>query len=111
MRGILVTVLFLLGVAVVSPVEAGIYQKLKVGKLEGKVTVQWLEPNVFLFIPDAERPLTFTRSNGEKIQPGRLITDGGSIPRPMWVFRNYSPWGYAPAFIVHDWIFYTKHCG
>jgi hypothetical protein len=39
-----------------------------------------------------------------------MYTDGGSIPRPLWAFRGYSPWGYAPAFIVHDWLFEMKHC-
>ena len=39
-----------------------------------------------------------------------MFTDGGSIPRPFWVFRNLSPWGYAPAFLVHDWEFDVYHC-
>jgi hypothetical protein len=86
------------------------YDKVKSGKLEGKIVVQWLKPDLFLFIPDAQNPLTFTRSTGETIRPGRMITDGGSIPRPLWAFRSYSPWGYAPAFIVHDWLFHMKHC-
>jgi hypothetical protein len=28
----------------------------------------------------------------------------------MRVFKNYSPWGYAPAFVIHDWLFHIKHC-
>lgn len=86
------------------------YGSFDTGTLKGKVVVQWLEPDLFLFIPDATSPLVFTRKNGTTIQPGRLITDGGSIPRPMWVFRSYSPWGYAPAFIIHDWLFHIKRC-
>src|SRR4051812_6864545 len=86
------------------------YKDVRQGKLSGKLIVQWLEPDVFLFIPDAAQPLTFVRANGSKLIPGRMITDGGSIPRPMRAFRNYSPWGYAPAFIVHDWIFRMKSC-
>ena len=39
-----------------------------------------------------------------------MYTDGGSIPRPLWALRSYSPWGYAPAFIVHDWLFHMRHC-
>jgi hypothetical protein len=66
---------------------------------------------IFVFTPDKEKPLTFVRYNQETIQPGKMMTDGGSIPRPLWVLRNYSPWGYAPAFIVHDWLFAVKHCG
>lgn len=86
------------------------YSDFTVGTLKGKLTVQWLESDLFLFIPDSTDPLFFRRANGQLIKPGRMLTDGGTIPRPMRVFRNYSPWGYAPAFIVHDWLFTIKHC-
>ena len=72
--------------------------------------VQWVDPDEFIFLPDNDRPLTFTRSNQDAITPGRMYTDGGSIPRPFRVFQHYSPWGYAPAFIVHDWLFHMRHC-
>lgn len=88
----------------------GSYDDIPAGKLEGKLIVQWIEPDVFLFIPDKNKPLKFTRKNGNVISPDRMLTDGGSIPRPLWILRNYSPWGYAPAFIVHDWLFDMKHC-
>jgi hypothetical protein len=39
-----------------------------------------------------------------------MPTDGGSIPRAFWVFKNYSPWGYGPAFVAHDWLFHIKNC-
>jgi hypothetical protein len=39
-----------------------------------------------------------------------MYTDGGSIPRPFWVLRNYSPWGFGPAFVVHDWLFHMQNC-
>ncbi|MBC2736535.1 MAG: DUF1353 domain-containing protein [Desulfobacteraceae bacterium] len=86
------------------------YSKTNVGTLTGNVRVQWLEPDKFLFIPDSNKPLSFKRHNGDVITPGIMYTDGGSIPRPLWGVRNYSPWGYAPAFIVHDWLFVMKHC-
>jgi Protein of unknown function (DUF1353) len=86
------------------------YSKVKPGKLAGKLIVQWIEPDRFIFEPDPKTPLTFTRHNGQSITPGRMITDGGSVPRPIWVLRNYSPWGFAPAFIVHDWLFEVKQC-
>ena len=86
------------------------YEKTKVGGLSGRLIVEWLEPDSFLFLPDDKRPLTFTRSTGEAITPGKMFTDGGSIPRPLWALKNYSPWGYGPAFIVHDWLFEMKHC-
>jgi hypothetical protein len=90
---------------------AASYDDFPVGTLKGKLIVQWWEPDKFIFLPDKDNPLTFVRSNGTAISPGRMFTDGGSIPRMLWVFRNYSPWGYAPAFIVHDWLFEMKHCG
>jgi hypothetical protein len=93
-----------------TPSSADTYADLQAGTLTGALIVQWLEPDVFLFLPDADRPLKFTRSNGDIITPGRMLTDGGSIPRPVWALRNYSPWGYAPAFIVHDWLFHIKQC-
>jgi hypothetical protein len=105
-----VVAVFLMFVCTSSDLRADKYSELKTGKLKGKLIVQWLEPDVFLFLPDSKDPLTFTRATGSTIVPGRMLTDGGSIPRPFRVFRNYSPWGYAPAFIVHDWLFHMKHC-
>src|SRR5262245_3498982 len=87
-----------------------LYKGLKPGKLEGKVIVEWMEPDEFLFTPSTEKPLRFTRSDGKVIEPGVMYTDGGSIPRPLWVFRNYSPWGYGPAFVIHDWLFHQNQC-
>jgi Protein of unknown function (DUF1353) len=92
------------------PASAQTYDSFAVGKLSGKLVVQWIEPDKFIFLPDKDVPLTFVRSNGDKIVPGRMITDGGSIPRPLWILRSYSPWGYAPAFIIHDWLFAMKQC-
>lgn len=105
----------LVAVALLSAAQGAIaadfqFDTVKTGRLSGKLIVQWLEPDLFLFIPDSDKPLTFTRDNGQAITPGRMLTDGGSIPRSVWILRNYSPWGFAPAFIVHDWIFEMKHC-
>lgn len=100
-------------IAIPAPPSAGPqieYDTLATGTLKGKLIVQWLEPDLFLFIPDATSPLSFTRASGKTITPGRMLTDGGSIPRGMWILRNYSPWGFAPAFIVHDWLFSMKYC-
>jgi Protein of unknown function (DUF1353) len=89
---------------------AGSYSSTPVGTLKGKLVVQWLQPDLFLFIPDQNDPLTFTRRDGTTIVPQRMLTDGGSVPRALWILRSYSPWGYAPAFIVHDWLFVMKQC-
>lgn len=69
------------------------YEKTKMGGLSGRLIVEWLEPDSFLFLPDDKRPLTFTRSTGEAITPGKMFTDGGSIPRPLWALKNYSHGG------------------
>jgi Protein of unknown function (DUF1353) len=87
------------------------YSRTEPGTLSGKLLVQWIDADRFRFLPDAEQPLTFVRADGESIRPGQMYTDGGSIPRPLWALRSYSPWGYAPAFIVHDWLFEMHHCG
>ncbi len=87
------------------------YSQIQQGKLTGKLLVEWIDADLFIFTPDKEKPLRFGRHNGEIIEPGRMITDGGSIPRMFWALRSYSPWGYAPAFITHDWLFAVKHCG
>lgn len=87
------------------------YDQVKPGReLKGRLIVEWMAPNYFLFTPSETEPLTFTRYDGKVIQPGLMFTDGGSIPRPMWVFRNYSPWGYGPAFVIHDWLFHMQNC-
>jgi hypothetical protein len=81
------------------------YKHTAAGTLKGTVVVEWYKPDLFKYRPDTTDPLTFTRRKGTVIQPGLMLTDGGSIPRVFWVLRNYSPWGYGPAFIVHDWLF------
>jgi len=86
------------------------YERVDKGELKGRLVVEWIEADRFVFRPDKDNPLAFTRRNGDKIAPGLMYTDGGSIPRPFWAIKNYSPWGYAPAFIVHDWLFHMKGC-
>jgi hypothetical protein len=103
-----------LSVAVIALAGAGCasthYAQTDVGTLEGKLTVEWYEPDKFIFRADEKDPLRFTRKNGEVIQPVDFWTDGGSIPRWLWALKNYSPWGYAPSYVIHDYLFYTKYC-
>jgi hypothetical protein len=73
--------------------------------------VRWVKNDYFQFIPNCDDPFIFTRANGKIIRPGVMYTDGGSIPRFAWGVPGYSAWGYAPAHIVHDWLFEAKHCG
>jgi hypothetical protein len=64
----------------------------------------------YLYTPDAANPLRFVRSTGEIIQPGRMRTDGGSVPRPAWVIPDINPYTYIKAYLVHDWDFSRHHC-
>lgn len=96
------------------------YDALVPGSFSGSVFVMWVgEGNSsgdgnFLFVPDPQDPLIFHRQDGSSagavIQPGMMYTDGGSIPKIAQVFNGLSPWGYAPAYMVHDWIFVARHC-
>lgn len=86
------------------------YDQTATGDLKGRLVIEWIDQDKFIFIPDPENPLRFTRQNAEVIQPNQMYTDGGSIPAPLRAIKSYSPWGYAPAFIIHDWLFTMKHC-
>ncbi len=88
------------------------YMTTNEGSLTGKIIVQWIEMDEFIFLPDKDDPLTFVRDNGNNdiITPGKMHTDGGSIPKPLQAFRSFSPWGYAPAYMIHDWLFVMKLC-
>jgi hypothetical protein len=87
-----------------------LYDRTDVGSLKGKLIVEWVDQDRFIFIPDPQDPLTFVRKNNDTIRPERMYTDGGTIPTALRAIKSYSPWGYAPAFIIHDWLFVMKHC-
>ncbi len=96
------------------------YDNRKPGVLRGNLLVLWvgegdnLGDGSFIFVPDPKRPLVFERSreNGTPwvVRPRAMYTDGGSIPRLAQVFQGFQPWGYAPAYMVHDWLFVAKNC-
>ena len=86
------------------------YLAVRPGQFSGKLDVRWIENDRFLFLSRTEEPFVFKRPDGQIIRPGPMYTDGGSIPRLLWGIKGYSPWGYAPAYIVHDWLFEAKHC-
>jgi hypothetical protein len=87
------------------------YRDTASAKLAGSLDIRWVNNDYFLFLPNKDEPFTLLRKDGTKIQPGPMYTDGGSIPRLLWGIEGYSPWGYAPAYIVHDWLFQAQHCG
>lgn len=86
------------------------YAKTPIGKFSGKLYVEWISPNQFIYRPDASDPLTYTTSSGIKIVPRLMYTDGGSIPRLFWSSSGLGPWDFAPGYIVHDWLFQQHHC-
>ena len=88
------------------------YDDFEVGRFEflESIRLRWVEPNWFEFLPSADEPFTFVRPSGDPVVPRRMFTDGGSIPRIAWVKKGLSPWGYAPAYLVHDWEFDLHHC-
>lgn len=96
------------------------YNAAPEGKFTGSLLVMWVGEGTlqgdgrFVFVPSPNAPLTFTRNNPSasitKITPEMMYTDGGSIPRAATLFNGFSPWGYAPAYMVHDWIFVARHC-
>ncbi len=108
MRRVAFAALLLLPLAAcVSP-----YIDAKLGRISGSVTAVWVGENKFVYVPGWRgRPFAFeTATTGRLIEPGLMYTDGGSIPRFAQAFEGFSPWGYAPAYIVHDWIFFGRHC-
>jgi len=91
------------------------------GDFEGRVFLMWAGPGAgdagdgnFVFIPDPDNALTFTRDarydRFQTVTPGVMYTDGGSVPRVAQAFRGLQPWGYGPAYMVHDWLFVAHHC-
>lgn len=118
------TNLILLNILLLSGCGALDYDSVSsAGRFEGRLFVMWVGEGSpysgdgqFVFVPNPDAPLKFTRYGpngdqiGETIQPEIMYTDGGSIPRIATVFKGFSPWGYAPAYMVHDWLFIANHC-
>ncbi|MES2814025.1 MAG: hypothetical protein V4720_03925 [Pseudomonadota bacterium] len=93
------------------------YSEVKKGTFTGEVAVVWLKgtegpgDGTFVYVPTKGNPLTFTRPDGKtEIEPTMIYTDGGSVPSLARAFRGLTPWNYAPAYIVHDWLFRAKQC-
>lgn len=90
--------------------ERKFYPDFPTGKFEGEPFLVWVKPDIFRMEPQTPR-FRFIRSTGEVIEPGTMYTDGGSIPRALWFVKELSPWSYAPAFLIHDWLFDCHHAG
>lgn len=96
------------------------YDKAPVGRFGGSLFVMWVGEGgpsgdgAFVYVPAPGQELTFTRTDRDGrrqvIRPTMMYTDGGSIPKVGQVFKGLSPWGYAPAYMVHDWLFRARQC-
>jgi len=81
------------------------YDKVSTGKIIGQPYVMWQEPNQFELDNQVNKLFAFQRFNGEIICPHPIKTDGGSIPRTLWNRKGFSPWTYAPGYLIHDWLY------
>ena len=61
------------------------------GTLTGKLTVEWVRENRFIYRPDAKDPLTFLTTDGRRITPRIMYTNGGSIPPILQPIPGFSP--------------------
>ncbi len=104
------------------------YDEAPEGYFQGSLLVLWIEntdgdgtgDGKFVYIPDEGygNSLTFyrgTRPDGSEprfpeIKPEWMYTDGGSIPTVAQGVKGLNPWGYAPAYMVHDWLFVAQKC-
>ncbi len=79
--------------------------------LSGTLLIQWVDGQNFIYVPDPHDPLRFRSRDSRDVVPKRMYTDGGSIPRLFWSVKGFSPWGYGPAYVLHDWLFHEHRCG
>lgn len=86
------------------------FKKLGEGEFSGLPTVTWNGMDDFVFDAHSSNQFSYKTSKGQIITPQLMFTDGGSVPRILRGLKKFSSWGYAPAFIVHDWLFTAKKC-
>ena len=86
------------------------YERTGTGKFEGRLRLEWIEPDYFIYRPDPEDPLVYIAADHTQVRPGLMFTDGGSVPRPFWSIPQLGPWDFGPGYIVHDWLFHQHHC-
>lgn len=96
------------------------YESTRPGKFEGSLFVMWVGEEEssgdgkFVFVPDKKNPFRFIRDNGDgtkrTIIPQMMYTDGGSVPKFGQIFKGFAPWGYGPAYMIHDWLYQARHC-
>ena len=93
-----------------------LYDGLGVGSFSGRLVVEWnrfdFDNNrpTFVYRPDPDAPFRYTASNGRVFEPRLMDTDGGTIPLILHSLGKFAPWGYAPAYVIHDWLFVAHKC-
>jgi hypothetical protein len=112
--------LALAAAATLTACGPNIYKDAQPGEFSGRIYLMWIDDGgesgsgTFVFVPVPGQELTFTRKNRAAtvttITPEMMYTDGGSVPRIAQAFKGFSPWGYAPAYMVHDWLFIARNC-
>ena len=78
--------------------------------MKGVLLIQWSDETRFIYVSPTDNPLRFMTRNGREVRPGRMYTDGGSIPRLFWSVKGFSPWGYGPAYVLHDCLYHRHRC-
>jgi hypothetical protein len=85
-------------------------KSLNLGEFAGDFRLKWVGPSNFQYIPDPDDPFRFIRhdENGEVrgvVQPEKMRTTGGSVPKIIQLVPGLSSWDYGPAYMIHDWEF------
>jgi uncharacterized protein DUF1353 len=87
------------------------YEDIGSGDLKGRVLVEWVGEDRFVYRQSPGPPLSFRPSFMKvAIVPEDMFTDGGSVPRVFWGIPGLSPWALGPAYILHDWLFEVHRC-
>jgi hypothetical protein len=80
------------------------------GRLQGEVVLVWLGDDDYVFVP-GRNSIQYTTSDNVFIKPDEMFyTDGGSIPKMIRSLDGFSPWGFTPAYVIHDWLFTLSSC-
>ena len=92
--------------------ESRFYSQTPVGEIKGHPHLIWSRPDQFRFNqpgPGEGEKFAFVTHDCWRIEPRPMSTDGASIPRWLWWDKEMSPWRYAPAAVIHDWLFDVHH--